>query len=148
MPVGGVGPYEGDGAEPAELVVRNARVHTGDLAVLGDDYFSVPEAEISRIESVLTIVGGKVSTALEHSTVPPRRWRRSSRRGVRSRASAAFSVRRGACDRRRVCSTRSSIPPSNDHGERTGARFSTTWTRATHSRLRFLSGSRALRRAS
>ena len=31
-----------------------------DLAVLSADYFSVPEDEIKRIESVLTIVGGKV----------------------------------------------------------------------------------------
>ncbi len=32
----------------------------GDFAVLSDDYFAVPEAEIKNIESVLTIVGGKV----------------------------------------------------------------------------------------
>jgi predicted amidohydrolase YtcJ len=32
----------------------------GDLAVLSADYFSVPDAEISRIESLLTVVGGKV----------------------------------------------------------------------------------------
>lgn len=31
-----------------------------DLAVLTDDYFSVPEEEIKGIESVLTLVGGKV----------------------------------------------------------------------------------------
>src|SRR5262249_47049431 len=31
-----------------------------DLAVLSADYFSVPEEEIKRIESVLTIVGGKI----------------------------------------------------------------------------------------
>src|SRR6202020_2011061 len=31
-----------------------------DLAVLSDDYFSIPEEEIKRLESVLTIVGGKV----------------------------------------------------------------------------------------
>jgi predicted amidohydrolase YtcJ len=31
-----------------------------DLAVLSADYFSVPEEEIKRIESVLTIVGGRV----------------------------------------------------------------------------------------
>jgi predicted amidohydrolase YtcJ len=31
-----------------------------DLAVLSADYFSVPEEEIKRIESVLTFVGGKV----------------------------------------------------------------------------------------
>src|SRR5262249_58739119 len=31
-----------------------------DLAVLSADYFSIPEEEIKRIESVLTVVGGKV----------------------------------------------------------------------------------------
>jgi Amidohydrolase family len=32
-----------------------------DLAVLSDDYFSVPDEQIRNVESVLTIVGGKVS---------------------------------------------------------------------------------------
>lgn len=32
----------------------------GDLAVLSDDYFSVPEEHIRSIESVLTVVGGKI----------------------------------------------------------------------------------------
>jgi len=36
-----------------------------DFAVLSDDYFTVPEEEIKRIESVLTIVGGKVVYAAE-----------------------------------------------------------------------------------
>jgi hypothetical protein len=31
-----------------------------DMAVLSDDYFSVPEEQIKRIESVLTVVDGKV----------------------------------------------------------------------------------------
>ena len=31
-----------------------------DLAILSADYFSVPESDISRIESVLTIAGGKI----------------------------------------------------------------------------------------
>jgi hypothetical protein len=31
-----------------------------DLAVLSDDYFSVPEQDISHIEALLTVVGGKV----------------------------------------------------------------------------------------
>ena len=31
-----------------------------DLAVLSADYFSVPDEEIKRIESVLTIVDGKI----------------------------------------------------------------------------------------
>jgi len=36
-----------------------------DFAALTDDYFSVPEEEIKRIESVLTVVGGKVVHATE-----------------------------------------------------------------------------------
>ncbi|MER6304047.1 amidohydrolase [Kitasatospora sp. NPDC001539] len=32
----------------------------GDLAVLSDDYFTVPEQDIPDIESVLTIVGGRI----------------------------------------------------------------------------------------
>lgn len=36
-----------------------------DLVVLTDDYFSVPEAEIKGIESVLTMVGGRVVYATE-----------------------------------------------------------------------------------
>ena len=31
-----------------------------DLAVLSADYFSIPEEEIKRLESVLTLVGGRV----------------------------------------------------------------------------------------
>ena len=31
-----------------------------DLAVLSSDYFSIPEEEIKRLESVLTVVGGRV----------------------------------------------------------------------------------------
>jgi predicted amidohydrolase YtcJ len=34
--------------------------HLADLAVLSGDYFSIPEEEIKNLESVLTIVGGKV----------------------------------------------------------------------------------------
>ena len=36
-----------------------------DLTVLSKDYFSVPEAEIQTIESVLTIVGGEVVYAAQ-----------------------------------------------------------------------------------
>src|SRR5881628_583349 len=36
-----------------------------DLAVLTADYFSIPEEEIKRLESVLTIVGGKVVYAVK-----------------------------------------------------------------------------------
>jgi predicted amidohydrolase YtcJ len=44
-----------------------------DLAVLSADYFSIPEEEIKQLESVLTIVGGKVVYASEEfsSLAPP-----------------------------------------------------------------------------
>jgi predicted amidohydrolase YtcJ len=32
----------------------------GDLAVLSDDYFSVPDDRLRQIRSVLTVVGGQV----------------------------------------------------------------------------------------
>lgn len=35
----------------------------GDLAILSDDYFSVPEEQIAGIESLLTVVGGRVTYA-------------------------------------------------------------------------------------
>lgn len=44
-----------------------------DLAALSDDYFSTPEAQIKHLESVLTIVGGKVVYATKEFTdlAPP-----------------------------------------------------------------------------
>jgi len=44
-----------------------------DLAVLSADYFSVPEEEIKQLESVLTVVGGKVvyATAEFSKLAPP-----------------------------------------------------------------------------
>jgi predicted amidohydrolase YtcJ len=44
-----------------------------DLAVLSADYLTVPEEEIKRIESVLTILGGKVVSGAEEfgSLAPP-----------------------------------------------------------------------------
>ena len=36
-----------------------------DLAVLSADYFSIPDEEIKQLESVLTVVGGKVVYAIE-----------------------------------------------------------------------------------
>ena len=44
-----------------------------DLVALTDDYFSVPEEEIKDIESVLTVVGGKVVHATDEFTshAPP-----------------------------------------------------------------------------
>ena len=41
-----------------------------DLAVLSADYFAVPEEEIKRIESLLTIVGGKVVYAAKEFSKP------------------------------------------------------------------------------
>jgi Predicted metal-dependent hydrolase with the TIM-barrel fold len=43
------------------------------LAVLSGDYFSIPDEEIKRLESVLTIVGGKVVYAAEEfsNLAPP-----------------------------------------------------------------------------
>ena len=44
-----------------------------DLAVLSGDYFSIPEEQIKHLESVLTIVGGKVvyATAEFSKLAPP-----------------------------------------------------------------------------
>ena len=44
-----------------------------DLAVLSADYFSIPEEEIKHLESVLTIVGGKIvyATAEFSKLAPP-----------------------------------------------------------------------------
>jgi hypothetical protein len=47
--------------------------HLADLAVLSADYFSVPEEQIKGIESVLTLVGGRVvhATGDFTSLAPP-----------------------------------------------------------------------------
>jgi hypothetical protein len=54
---------------------RKGRIQEGmlaDLAVLSDDFFSVPEEEIKAIESVLTVVGGDiVYGAAEFSSLGP-----------------------------------------------------------------------------
>jgi hypothetical protein len=44
-----------------------------DFVALSGDYFSVPEEEIKAIESVLTVVGGKIAHATEEfsSHAPP-----------------------------------------------------------------------------
>src|SRR5947208_8888293 len=42
-----------------------APAQLADLAVLSEDYFSIPDEEIKQLESVLTIVGGKVVYATE-----------------------------------------------------------------------------------
>ncbi|AGA28627.1 amidohydrolase [Singulisphaera acidiphila] len=46
------------GEEQSKGVIAAGQL--ADLAVLSDDYFAVPEHEIRGIESVLTVVGGKV----------------------------------------------------------------------------------------
>jgi predicted amidohydrolase YtcJ len=56
---------------------KKGSIETGklaDLSVLSEDYFSVPDERIKRIESLLTIVGGKVVYASGEYTrlAPPR----------------------------------------------------------------------------
>ncbi|MFH8255674.1 amidohydrolase [Streptomyces roseolus] len=46
------------GEEDVKGVLREG--FYGDLAILSDDYFAVPEAAIPDIESVLTVVGGRI----------------------------------------------------------------------------------------
>src|SRR5205085_9953624 len=48
--------------------------YVADLAVLSGAYFSVPEEEIKTLESVLTIVGGKIVYAAQafQDLAPPR----------------------------------------------------------------------------
>jgi len=54
---------------------KKGRIASGqlaDLAVLSADYFSVPDEDIRRLESVLTIVGGRiVYGAAEFSSLAP-----------------------------------------------------------------------------
>jgi len=55
--------YTSAGAELSGEADVKGTISTGkyaDLAVLSADYFNVDAADISRIESVLTIVGGKI----------------------------------------------------------------------------------------
>jgi predicted amidohydrolase YtcJ len=54
-----------------------------DLVVLSKDYFSVPEEEIKGIESVLTVVDGKVVYAAGHLARCHRRQSRLCRNGRR-----------------------------------------------------------------
>ena len=50
-----------------------AQGQLADLAVLSADYFSIPEEEIKQLESVLTMVGGKIvyATAEFSKLAPP-----------------------------------------------------------------------------
>jgi len=76
-----------------------------DLAVLSADYFAVPEEEIRGIESVLTIVGGKVVYGAEEfsSLAPPPLpvspgWSPAGRYGSHRGAATAAEVHKGcAC---------------------------------------------------
>jgi hypothetical protein len=60
------GPHDGLRLEqllPAHDVFDLGSIEVGnhaDLAVLDRDYFTVPEDDITRIRSVLTVVGGRV----------------------------------------------------------------------------------------
>ncbi|WP_159049485.1 hypothetical protein [Streptomyces sp. NRRL WC-3618] len=45
MPVAGI--RTGTPAQPADLVLRNAKIYA-DFAVLSDDYFAIPEERIPR----------------------------------------------------------------------------------------------------
>ena len=70
-----------------------------DLAVLSADYFSVPEEEIKALESVLTVVGGKVVyAAAEFAQLSPPPlpvspdWSPVAKYGGYSRATAAGSA--------------------------------------------------------
>lgn len=46
------------GEEDVKGILRPG--YFGDLAVLSDDYFTVPEPDIAHIESLLTVVGGRI----------------------------------------------------------------------------------------
>ena len=63
-PHGGAASLHRSGAvgSPARRARKGALVpgQLADLAVLSADYFSIPEEEIKRLESVLTIVGGRI----------------------------------------------------------------------------------------
>ena len=75
-----------------------------DLAVLSADYFSVPEEEIKGIESVLTMVGGKVV----YGRVASSRWRRR----LRAPARAGRPAGRTAATARRPARRRALASPA------------------------------------
>jgi hypothetical protein len=64
-----------------------------DLAVLSADYFSVPEEDIKGIESVLTVVGGKVVYGAGEFKRLALRPCRSAPAGRRSESTAATTRR-------------------------------------------------------
>ena len=56
------------------MMLPNRLEHVlADFAVLTDDYFTIPEEDIKDIESVLTVVGGKIVHATDEfiSHAPP-----------------------------------------------------------------------------
>ncbi len=66
-----------------------------DFAILSDDYMTVPEEQIRKIESVLTVTGGDVVYSADPFTAfaPESRCRRSVPSGLRWRHSEAISDR-------------------------------------------------------
>ncbi|MGW3107000.1 amidohydrolase family protein [Streptomyces sp. NPDC001100] len=97
----------------------------GDLAILSADYFSVADEDIDRIESLVTVAGGKVVHAAGITRTSPPRSRRSAPPGARSPASAA-SRRRRAYGRPVPSPTRPPTPRSSAPGAN-GAATSTTY---------------------
>src|SRR2546426_10540435 len=74
-----------------------------DLAVLSADYFSIPDEEIKRLESVLTMVGGRVVYGAEEfaplaPSMPPVSpdWSPVGRYGGYARATANATVQNTA----------------------------------------------------
>jgi predicted amidohydrolase YtcJ len=96
---------------------RKGRIQEGmlaDLAVLSDDFFSVPEEDIKAIESVLTVVGGDIVygaaefTSLGPPPIPvlpewspvqkvPGHWRRAEPRAQQQQPTALAHQCKGAC---------------------------------------------------
>jgi len=84
-----------------------------DLAVLSADYFSIPEEEIKHLESVLTIVGGKIVHAnAEFSRLAPPSlpvspdWSPVKQYGGYARADKKTATHSAAC---------SSLTPRHSH---------------------------------
>ena len=120
--------YTKAGAELAGEADRKgmlARGYLADLAVLSDDYFTVPGEDISRIESVLTIAGGKiVHAAAEYegltAPLPPIEpaWSPVARHGGYQQsppgvvqAGAVAEAARDSLEQRRWQLTRDGRPP-------------------------------------
>ena len=81
-----------------------AKGQFADLAVLSEDYFTVPEERIKGIESVLTVFGGKVVYGAEEfgSLAPPPLpfrpdWSPAGRYGGYHRGPAALAAMHQGC---------------------------------------------------